>query len=301
MARPNQKIEKNTSDFFYHEGYYYPRDFDRGHIETISNFPFKEGDVLVASFPKSGTNWMVQILMKMYDDWGLCTVGDQHDGGSPDWILLNPYFKSIRQDWKKAFVKQMDTMVAPRLLFSHLPPDVLHTKTQLIEKRPIIICMSRNPKDVCVSWHEFAQDFSNGCMAASDMEETITNFVKGCIMHGPWLDYVTSWHKLGRNDGVLHVKYEDMKRHPNSVIGEIADFLNRPLTEEKIQDVAESSTFEAMKSNENIIPMARDVKNFLRKGRIGDWKNYFTVTQNEYFDKEIIEKLAERGIDFIYE
>ncbi|XP_077988840.1 sulfotransferase 1A1-like [Glandiceps talaboti] len=301
MAAGNQKVELESSDFYWHQGYYYPNNIDRGTVETIRNFSFKDGDVLVASFPKSGTNWMMQILMKMYDDWGLCMVGDQRDASALDWLSFSPSIKTFRHDWKKAFMEQMDTMTAPRLLRSHFPPEVLRPETHTREKRLKIIYVSRNPKDVCVSWYKFTQDFSDGCWAASDMEEAITNFVKGSVFNGPWLDYVTSWYKLDRNDGVLHVKYEDMKRHTKSVISEITDFLNRPLPVAKLEDVAESSTFEAMKSNEKIVLMTQDVKDFLRKGRIGDWKNYFTVAQNEYFDREITQKLAERGIDFIYE
>ncbi|XP_077977111.1 sulfotransferase 1B1-like [Glandiceps talaboti] len=293
-------VSNHNSDFYYHMGYYYPATLDENVVKTTVGFPFKEDDVLLAGFQKSGTNWMVRILMAMYDDWGVCTVDDMSDPGLLDWLALTPQMETFRHQWKTVFQDQMTTMPSPRLLRTHYPLEVLRPEKHLTEKRLKIICVSRNPKDVCVSWYHYTQTFA-GCWAILNWKESVTNFVEGRVVNGPWLDHVTSWHKLGRSDDVLHVKYEDMKRNPKEVIGKMANFLNRPLTETKIQHVAESTTFKVMKSNEKTIPLTKEAKDFFRKGTIGDWKNYFTVAQNEHFDRVLTEKLKERDIDFIYE
>ena len=36
----------------------------------------------------------------------------------------------------------------------------------------------------------------------------------------------------------------------------------------------------------------------LRKGRIGDWKNYFTPEQNKMFENEVMNKLIGTGLEF---
>ncbi|XP_077977112.1 sulfotransferase 1B1-like [Glandiceps talaboti] len=291
----------DNGDFNYHMGYYYPANLDENVVKAMPDFPFKGGDILLAGFQKSGPNWMVRILMAMYDDWGVCKVDDLRDPGVLNWLALTPQLRTVRQQWKTAFEDQMTSMPSPRLLRTHYPLEVLCPEKHLTEKRLEIIYVSRNPKDVCVSWYHHTQTFVDGSWAALDWKESVTNFVEGRVNNGPWLDHVTSWHKLGRSDDVLHVKYEDMKRNPKEVIGKMANFLNRPLTKPKIQHVAESTTFEVMKSNDKTIPLTKEVKNFFRKGTIGDWKNYFTVAQNEHFDRVITEKLKERDIDFIYE
>ena len=37
---------------------------------------------------------------------------------------------------------------------------------------------------------------------------------------------------------------------------------------------------------------------FLRKGVVGDWKNYFTPELNERFDNEVLSKLKGTGLEF---
>jgi len=36
----------------------------------------------------------------------------------------------------------------------------------------------------------------------------------------------------------------------------------------------------------------------LRKGEVGDWKNYFTPELNKRFDEEVMDKLSGTGIEF---
>ena len=40
---------------------------------------------------------------------------------------------------------------------------------------------------------------------------------------------------------------------------------------------------------------------FLRLGEVGEWKDYFTVSQSERIDKIIEEKFKNTNIKFIYE
>ena len=39
----------------------------------------------------------------------------------------------------------------------------------------------------------------------------------------------------------------------------------------------------------------------LRKGVVGDWKNYFTPEMNERFEKEVLTKLKGSGLEFEFE
>jgi len=46
----------------------------------------------------------------------------------------------------------------------------------------------------------------------------------------------------------------------------------------------------------------KDGESFLlRKGVVGDWKNYFTPEMNERFAREVLHKLAGTGLEFDFE
>ena len=82
----------------------------------------------------------------------------------------------------------------------------------------------------------------------------------------------------------------------------IANFLNKPLTDELITRIAEQCTFKGMKDNEVSYRREENQSSpFLRKGEVGDWKSYFTPEMNERFDKELLAKLKGTGLEFDFE
>ena len=84
----------------------------------------------------------------------------------------------------------------------------------------------------------------------------------------------------------------------------IAEFLNKPLSDELINRIAEQCTFKGMTKNAATFKLDENEKGtgpFLRKGAVGDWKNHFTPEQNERFEKDVLGKLDGSGLEFDYE
>ena len=84
----------------------------------------------------------------------------------------------------------------------------------------------------------------------------------------------------------------------------IANFLNKPLSDELISRIAEHCTFSAMKKNAASYQIKKDGEgeaSLLRKGVVGDWKNYFTPELNERFENEVLAKLKGSGLEFDFE
>ena len=77
----------------------------------------------------------------------------------------------------------------------------------------------------------------------------------------------------------------------------IANFLNRPLSDDLISRIAEQCTFGGMKKNaaSYASPTKDGESSMLRKGVVGDWKNYFTPELNERFVNEVLAKLKGIG------
>lgn len=114
------------------------------------------------------------------------------------------------------------------------------------------------------------------------------------------------WNFSRRTDRVLFCKFEDMKRDLRGEVDKIAKFVRMELPEADMERIVQHCTFDSMKNN----PMAnrsskmlldQTVVKFMRKGQVGDWKNYFTLAQSEMFDELYAEKMAGSGLDFEFE
>lgn len=67
-----------------------------------------------------------------------------------------------------------------------------------------------------------------------------------------------------------------------------------------ITRIAHQCTFGEMKKNtESFIVQNIDAKPlFLRKGQIGDWRNYFSEELSKKFDEKLVSKLKGSGLSF---
>ncbi|XP_070557367.1 sulfotransferase 2A1-like [Ptychodera flava] len=288
---------------FWYKGYFYPEEFSREKLEAgvLETFPFKDGDVVIDGFMKTGTTWLKHVLLAMYDDWGLCTLRDERDASCLEWPVIKPEVEGIRPEWRRVFREQLntDSIPSPRLFRTHLPYEIFPQKA-LQDKKVKVIYISRNPKDTCVSYYHYVKDFASGSWHTT-CEDTIHRFIKGTVTAGPFLNHVISWRKLGENDNVFHIDYEEMKHDLAKVVEKLADFLCRPLTASRIRQVVEETSVESMRKAGRKVVESQEVKNFIRRGGIGDWKNHFTVAQSEMFDREISEKFKKNDINFTYE
>ena len=83
----------------------------------------------------------------------------------------------------------------------------------------------------------------------------------------------------------------------------IANFFNKPLSDDLISRIAEQCTFSGMKKNKASYSLpAKDGEfSLLRKGVVGYWKNLFTSDLNERFENEVLAKLKGSGLEFDFE
>lgn len=92
-------------------------------------------------------------------------------------------------------------------------------------------------------------------------------------------------------------------KNPGNAVEKIAKFVGKEISPETRDRIVQQTSFSAMKSSEhtNYTWVEGMKKNgYFRKGKVGQWKNYFTEEQNELFDNEFNDKLTGTGliIDF---
>jgi len=150
-----------------------------------------------------------------------------------------------------------------------------------------------------------------------NFNEFFDRFVKGYIPYGPiWEHYldVINWNQddleLPFDDNrILVIFYEDLKRDFANQVNRISEFLGKQkLTEEEMKSLKTHCSFKQMKINPTVNYQYcdelgfrdRNETEFMRKGEIGDWKNYLSSEQNDIINQLINDKLGNK-VSFTYE
>lgn len=170
-----------------------------------------------------------------------------------------------------------------------------------------VVYVARNAKDVVVSYYNF-YNMAKVHPDPGTWDSFLEKFMAGEVSYGSWYEHVKEWWELGRSHPVLYLFYEDVKENPKREIKKILKFLDRSLPEETVDFIVQQTSFKKMKQNPmtnyTSIPselMDHSISPFMRKGVIGDWKNTFTVAQNENFDAHYAEKMAGCDLNFRFE
>ncbi|NXS05415.1 ST1D1 Sulfotransferase, partial [Oxylabes madagascariensis] len=199
-------------------------------------------------------------------------------------------------------VEQLENTPSPRLVKTHLPVQLL--PTSFWEKDCKIIYMARNPKDVVISYYYFHR-MAKIHPDPGTKAEFLENFMAGKVAYGSWYDHVRGWWEKKQEKKILYLFYEDMKKDPRREVQKILQFLGKELAEETVERILHHTSFQEMKKNpaanyETMLPTLMDhsLSPFLRKGISGDWKNHFTVAQNECFDQHYQEHMAGSDLHF---
>uniref|UniRef100_A0A3Q1F610 Sulfotransferase n=1 Tax=Acanthochromis polyacanthus TaxID=80966 RepID=A0A3Q1F610_9TELE len=117
-----------------------------------------------------------------------------------------------------------------------------------------------------------------------DWSSFLEKYIEGQVMYGSWFDHVTNWWEKWQPYSHIHyMSYEDLTiKKPVKDVQKNNDFEKEKL--------AAAVKFDKMKENNMVnystVPiMDQKISPFMRKGKVGDWKNHFTVYQNEMFDQ----------------
>ncbi|KAG8560436.1 hypothetical protein GDO81_014981 [Engystomops pustulosus] len=243
-----------------------------------NEFQVLDDDIFNITYPKSGTSWMIEILSLILKN------------GDPTWIKTVPNWE--RAPWLEIVGCAKNLQLSkerPRLITSHLPRHIF-TKTFEGSNAKVIYTI-RDPKDTAVSLYYFSKMYV--CYKdPNSIDDFLKDYLVGNLSRGSWFSHVKGWMKLMGQDNFMFHTYEDLQKDLRGSVMKICKFLGKELDDKAVDSVVANVSFENMKennmSNFTRLPnhfMDLDKSPFMRKGIVGDWKNHFTVAQNEYFDK----------------
>ncbi|XP_045139903.1 sulfotransferase 1C2 [Echinops telfairi] len=264
----------------------------------IQKFEAKPDDLLICTFPKSGTTWIQEIVDM---------IAQNGDLEKCQQVILQQRHPFL--EWtgppKPSGVERANAMPSPRILKTHLPAHLL--PPSFWENNCKFIYLARNAKDCMVSYYHFYR-MNQTLPDPGTWEEYFENFISGKVGWGSWFDHVRGWWTSKDSYRTLFLFYEDIKRNPKQEIRKVMQFMGKNLDETILDKIVQETSFEKMKENplvnRSAVPksvMDQSISPFMRKGTVGDWKNHFTVAQNERFDKIYKEKMEGISINFCTE
>ncbi|XP_019385138.1 PREDICTED: sulfotransferase 1C1-like [Crocodylus porosus] len=265
----------------------------------IWNFRARPDDLLIATYAKAGTTWIQEIVDMIQQDGDLekCKRDTTYKRQPFIEWSLPEYFGPIPSGLELA-----EVMPSPRTLKTHLPAQLV--PPSFWDQNCKVIYVARNAKDNLVSYYHFHR-MNKMMPEPGTWEEFVEKFMDGKVLWGSWYDHVKGWWEAKDKHHILYLFYEDMKENPKHEIQKVVHFLEKDLKKEVLEKIVKHTAFENMKNN----PMANYTKEFegimnhsispfMRKGTIGDWKNHFTVAQNEKFDQDYKKKMAGTSLNF---
>ncbi|XP_006017057.1 sulfotransferase 6B1-like isoform X1 [Alligator sinensis] len=274
---------KSEDLLFSYKGIFYPATVcSPEQFKALEAFEARSDDVILAGYPKSGTNWVGQIITDLVTT---CAKTNEDETNSVnDELDEFPYLEV--GDAEK--YQRMKKLPSRRIIFTHLMPHNL--PESIFKNKTKVLLLLRNPKDVATSYYHF----SNGLSPLPSYEtwdEFFTAFMTGKMPWGFYFDYIFEWNRHIDDENIMTITYEELKENRAMGVKKIAEFFGLSLTEEELQDVVDRSSFQAMKDNSEKTHGAFGNVLF-RKGGVSDWKNLFNEDQNQEMDNKFEEYLA---------
>lgn len=194
-------------------------------------FKPRPSDVFVATYPKSGTTWMQQIVH------GLRT------GGSMAFDEITEVVPWIEMGFDMGIDIEAEQFANPRAFKSHM-------NWEDLPKGGRNIYVIRDPKDVVVSFYNFMIGWY--LEPGSVSFETFVNdqFCVGSRSGRYWEHVLSWWPTRGRDDCLL-VAYEDLKETPRAQVMRVAEFIGLDASDETIDIATRQSGFDFMKAHEH--------------------------------------------------
>ena len=217
----------------------------------------RKDDVLLASFPRSGTTWTRHVLCNLIslNEWNGRDVEPVLDATMPA-LGANNLFRRWRHP----------TM--PRVVKTH------HRYSPAFRNRTAIIII-RDPRDVMVSRYHLIRD------KRAEFTEPFDRFIRD-RRHGleNWFKHFSSW----RSHASLVLRYEEMLADPHQEFGRMLGTLGVRDHDDLLDEAIARSSFRSLQSAEmQRTPSAAPEGLFFRSGSSGQWLDYFDGADRAYY------------------
>ena len=276
------------------------REMHNHHMNSTvwNNFKFRDGDIVIATYAKSGTTWMQQIVGQLLFD-GDETTAVSHLSPWVDLRIIPPeVIAGLEDQTHRRFVK------------THLPVDAL-----VFSPKAKYIFVGRDGRDAAWSLfnhHSNAKDdyfaaFNNtpGLVGprlergSDDVHEFYKAWFAGNgFPYWPVWENIRSWWAVRHLPNVKFIHFNDMKTDLASSVRQIANFLGIKPDAATFEKIVAHCTFDYMKSHaEQAAPMGGimwkgGAQTFVNKGTNGRWRDTLSASDIAAYEAKALKELG---------
>jgi len=284
------------------------RELHNHHMDSTrwNDFEIRDGDVVIATWAKSGTTWMQQILSQL--------IFDGTDGVAA--LEVSPWL-----ELRALPMDEIGPMLAAqehrRFIKTHLPLDAL-----VFSPKAKYIFIGRDGRDTLWSLYNhhcsYTDEFYNmvngtpgrvGPEISRPVDDVVQYFHEWLDGNGyPYWEYwahTQGWWDARSLPNVCLVHFNNLKSDMPGEIRRIAEFLDIEIDEAKWPAIVEHCTFDYMKENVAALsPMLEVVfrgggKSFVHKGTNGRWRDVLSREDNEKFERLASENLSPECVHWL--
>ena len=257
------------------------REFHNHHFDSTiwNDFEFREDDIIIATYAKTGTTWMQQIIAQLlFDGEEDLEVADM----SP-WMDLRVPPKEIK-------LPLVEAQTHRRFVKTHLPVDALvfSEKAKYVyvgrDGRDVLLSMHNHHTTANATWYEALNDTPGRVGPPIEKpSSSIAQYYHDWLDHNghPWWPFwenIRSWWALRNLPNVYLVHFANLKSDMPGEIRKIAKFLEIPINEDKWESMLLHCSFDYMKANAiKSVPLGGafwdgGAQSFFHKGTNGRWR-----------------------------
>jgi aryl sulfotransferase len=279
------------------------RELHNHHFDSTiwNDFAFRDDDIFIATYAKSGTTWTQQIVAQLLH------------GGDPTLAVaeLSPWL-DLRVPPKEVKLPMVEAQTGRRMIKTHLPVDAL-----VFSPRAKYLYIARDGRDVVWSLYNHHANANADWYAAlndtpgrvgppidpppADIRQYWRDWMdRDGHPFWPYWEHLRSWWAIRDLPNVMLLHFADMKRDMPGQMRRIAAFLDLPIDESRWPHIVEYCSFDWMKKNATqSVPLGGafwdgGAETFIHKGVNGRWADTLTAADCAEYEARA---LAELGVD----